>query len=325
MKTEIIKTKRGSKLIFEKIAFTLKNGGLVAFPTETVYWLGANALSDESCKKIYTAKWRPSDNPLIIHIEDPKDIIHYGTFDTIRFEKLIQKFWPGPLTLIIKKKNIIWPTVSGWLDTVAIRCPKHPIAKSIIKFCWFPIAAPSANTSGKPSPTNALSVFQDLNGKIDIIVDGGHTQVGLESTVLDISWEIPTILRHGSITFEMLKKIIPNVTDSWNEEQKKKSPGTRYKHYSPETPVVISSPKNRNTLLEEIISKENACFIGLNITQKHHLVFSFKTKKELAKWLFSTLRACDTKKIKTIYIESIDERGIGKALMNRISKSAGIL
>ncbi len=325
MKTEILKTKRGTKKIVEKIYSVLINGWLVAFPTETVYGLWANALDEEACKKIYKAKWRPSDNPLIIHISKAEDIKKYGFVEFSYVEKLIKKFWPWPLTLIVKKKKNIGTSVSWWLDTVAIRFPKHTLALKIIEKCWFPIAAPSANSSWKPSPTIAESVIQDLDGKIDIIVDGGTTQVWLESTVLDVTWKFPVILRHGSITKEMLQKIVPEIKNTMNEEQKKKSPWTRYKHYSPETPVKIVTKTQRESIINDIKKYKNACYVWIRIKESNDFIFSFSSKKTLAKHLYSTLRKCDTYKIETIYIEEVNEKDIGKALMNRISKSAWIL
>lgn len=326
MKTEIFKTKRGNKALFKKVKDTIKNKWLVAFPTETVYWLGANALDDDACKKIYLAKGRPSDNPLIIHIAKSEDLETYGEISFPYIYNLIKAFWPGPLTFVIKKKSIIGKTVSGWLDTVAVRFPSHPLAQKIIATCWVPIAAPSANSSWKPSPTSADSVIQDLDGKVDIIIDGGNTQVGLESTVLDVTGEIPVILRHGGVTKEMLEKVVWEIQEISSKNQEKRSPWTRYKHYAPETPVEISSPKERKEILKQIFSWEKVCFIGLNISKENNKqIFSFSSKKAFAKNLFETLRKCDTLNSKKIFIEQVDESWIGKALMNRIKKSAGVI
>ena len=301
----------------DQIASILKNWWLVAFPTETVYWLWANALDEDACKKIFTAKWRPSDNPLIIHIAKKEDFKTYASHLSKEAKILIDTFCPGPLTLILKKNNTIGPVVSWRLNTVAIRFPSHTLAQKIIGTCNFPIAAPSANTSWKPSPTISKNVQDDLEGKIDALVEWWDTKHGLESTVVDVTCSPPVILRHWSITKEMLQKILPNIIDESSIEQKKRSPWTRYKHYAPETPV-------------EIIKKwwylenNNSAFIGIHISWWKY-TFSFSSKQKLAKGLYTTLRHCDTLWIEKIYIEEVDEAWLWKALMNRIRKAAWVI
>lgn len=223
----------------------IKNGGLVAFPTETVYGLGADALNEDAVSKIYKAKGRPSDNPLIVHIAEKEDIIPLVKEVTPKAQALIDAFFPAPLTIILPKSDKIGKTVSGGLGTVGIRMPQNPIARALIKAAGTPIAAPSANTSGLPSPTNAKYVIEDMTGKIDAIIDGGDCEYGIESTVLTLAGETPVILRPGAITKEMLEEVIGKVeiakavTEGMKDGEVAASPGMKYKHYAPKAKIII--------------------------------------------------------------------------------------
>src|SRR6056297_162563 len=265
METKIIKIDQEN--YFNKIlnypAKVLKEGGLVAFPTETVYGLGCNALDEEAITKIFEVKGRPGDNPLIVHISEIEMLDSLVKDYSGIVKKVISKFWPGPLTIVFKSSDLVPSTVTAGLDTVAIRMPSNAIAQKLIEIADVPVAAPSANLSGKPSPTSAKHVIDDLSGKIECIIDGGDCEVGLESTVLDMSSDQPTILRPGGVTIEALRKVIPSVIYDEalkNLELIPKSPGMKYVHYSPEAEVYIlenfdySSAKITN--LEEVLEKD---------------------------------------------------------------------
>lgn len=329
-----------SIVALKKAANILKNDGLVAFPTETVYGLGANALKEDAVKKIYIAKGRPSDNPLIVHIADKNDI--YPLVDSVPKTALIlmNKFWPGALTIILKKSSIIPKTTSGGLDTVAIRMPSNKVALSLIKECGFPLAAPSANTSTKPSPTLANHVYNDLNGKIDMIIDGGRCDFGIESTVVEVFDNSITILRPGSITKEMLENVVENVDIDKpllnnNSNMLAKSPGMKYKHYAPLGDVfIIDGSINNivsyilNSLKNDKINNIKSIVIASNETINCYSSFeclnigSRKNLDLIAKNLFNILRECDKLNIDKIYVESFLEQGVGLAVMNRLKKAA---
>ena len=263
--------------LLKKAAEVLKNGGLCAIPTETVYGLGGDALNKEASKKIYEAKGRPSDNPLIVHISDLQELNSLVSSIPECAYKLMDNFWPGPLTIIFPKSDIVPYETTGGLDTVAIRFPSNPIAQRIISLSGVPVAAPSANTSGKPSPTKAKHVFEDLNGKIDVIVDGGECNIGVESTVLDLTSDTPYILRPGGITLEQLREYLPNVKVdkailSKNEITKPKAPGMKYKHYAPKADVVIIECKKEvQESFKEFAEKvaENISNFALNELQNN--------------------------------------------------------
>ena len=223
----------------EEGAAILRQGGLVAFPTETVYGLGANALDEEAAKKIYEAKGRPSDNPLIAHIAGPAELAPLAKEIPEAARKLMEHFWPGPLTMIFRKKEIVPYGTTGGLDTVAVRMPSDPIARKLIAMAGVPVAAPSANLSGRPSPTTADHVWQDMAGRIDMLIDGGPVGIGLESTIVDVTGEIPMILRPGAITLEMLQEVLgrveidPAILGPMKEGTRPKAPGMKYRHYAP--------------------------------------------------------------------------------------------
>ena len=322
-------------------AHTLQKGGLVVAPTETVYGLAANALDADAVKNIFKAKGRPSDNPLIVHIASLDMLDALVTFVPENAKVLMEHFWPGPLTLIFNASDKIPNTVRANLPTVAIRFPSHPIMQELIKTSGLPLAAPSANLSGKPSPTNVTRVTEDLFGKVDVIIDGGDCSVGLESTVVDMTSTPPTILRPGGITAEMLEAAIgPVLIDpalsGEDPSLKPKAPGMKYTHYSPNAEVVIVKGP-LSCVVDEINTriKENASRnkkVGVLATDETiHLfsdayVLSCGTSSDLstiAANLFEKLRAFDDAKVDIVYSLAFPCEGIGKAIMNRLEKSAG--
>jgi L-threonylcarbamoyladenylate synthase len=321
-------------------AAILRNGGTVAFPTETVYGLGANALDEQAVKKIFQAKGRPSDNPLIVHIAKIEDIEELVEEIPCRAKKLMEHFWPGPLTILFKKTNKIPDAITAGLDTVAIRMPSHPIARALIQIANIPIAAPSANLSGKPSPTQPHHVIEDLKGKVDMILCGGHCSIGLESTVLDITGESSIILRPGGITKEQLEEVLGNVQVDAAIEGRKglipKSPGMKYTHYAPKAEVIIISGETKKRIeaihgLKEEREKEGLK-VGIMATDETKAyydtgeVISVGSRKNLASIatnLFAILRLFDERGVDVILAEEIEQKSIGYAVMNRMMKAAG--
>jgi len=353
---ETFNEKEACELLAPAIA-VLKSNGTVVIPTETVYGLAANALSEEAIAKIYAAKGRPSDNPLIVHIsnEDMLNLLVREITETAT--KLIDAFWPGPLTLIFKKKAIVPNCTTGGLDTVAVRLPSHPVARLLIECSNMPIAAPSANLSGKPSPTTAAHVKRDLMGRVDCMILGDSSDVGLESTVVDVTNETPMILRPGAITREMIVKVVGACeTDPAIGEAETtlapKSPGMKYKHYAPEAEVTVlmgdtmAIIKKMVSLIES--SKRTEDKVGLLLFEEDYEVlmrylvslhgepfdevilkniFFLKqgSKRDLsifAKQLFKDLRACDDMNCQKVYVHGVLEEGIGSAIMNRLKKAA---
>ena len=313
MKTEIFNSRQ-----IKKAAKLIKKGELVAFPTETVYGLGANALDKDAVKKIFVAKGRPSDNPLIIHIarkDDLEKIAKIEPSKKVAVERLIKKIWPGPLTIILNKRDKIPLEVTGGLNTVAVRMPKNKIALDLIKYSGCPIAAPSANLSGKPSGTCFQHVFEDFDGRVSGIIKSKSCEIGLESTVIDLTTKNPVLLRPGGVSFEMLKKVLTNAEIQANTHKAKtKSPGMKYKHYSPEAKII---------LFEGFAHQKIPLYVKkYEIMNKKVKVILSKNTKEFSKNLFKIFRECDKKKIDYILISSVGETGIGLALMNRIRKAA---
>ena len=328
--------------VFVKAASIIQNGGLVAFPTETVYGLGANALDPIAVKKIYKAKGRPSDNPLIVHISEKDEL--YGLVDCVseKAKKLINFFWPGPITMIFKKKDLIPMETSGGLSTVAIRFPKNKTARYFIKKCGTPIAAPSANSSGKPSPTRASHVKFDLNSKIDMIIDGGHSEFGLESTIIDVSGNIPCLLRPGSITKAMIEDVIGKIEvdkavfGKLDVDERPKAPGMKYTHYSPCANVIIIRGNAENVIKKiNYMTEKNSdknMKIGVIATKQTKSMYICENiivigdrnnPNEIAANLFDVLRKCDYLEIEEVYIEAFYENDVGMAIMNRLKKAAG--
>ena len=332
--TEILKP---TKENIEKSAKLILNDEIVAIPTETVYGLGANGLSDIAVSKIFKAKNRPQDNPLILHISDYEmmDELVCELNDDIK--EFLNYFWPGPLTVVMKKKDIIPEAVSCGLDTVAIRMPKHEIAIDIIKECGVPIAAPSANISGKPSPTTAEDVFTDMNGKISVILDGGLCNIGIESTVLDLTKKPYTILRPGLYTREDFLKYEDEILIDdaiVSENTIPKSPGQKYKHYAPKAKVIVISTIDRiksSKEIEKILRENKDLKIGifkfdetsLDVENENILSLgSVSDLKEMSKILFKGLRIFDSKNVDLIIVEGCNEDGLGFSIMNRLKKSA---
>lgn len=308
----------------------LAGGGLVAFPTETVYGLGADALNDGAVKNIYAAKGRPSDNPLIVHIAEKDDIKPLVKEVTPKAKALMDAFFPGPLTIILPKSDKVGKTVSGGLDTVAVRMPINETAHALIKASGCPIAAPSANTSGLPSPTRAKYVIDDMMGKIDAIIDGGDCEYGVESTVITLATEVPTLLRPGAITKEMLESVIgevyvaPAVLEGMKDNEVAASPGMKYKHYAPKAKVVIV--KGDKEKYEKFVnSRKNAyalCFDGDNIAIPKVTYGRENDDLSQAKELFDALRHLDELGAKKVYAHIPHKDGVGMAVYNRLIRAA---
>ena len=319
----------------------LRQGELVAFPTETVYGLGADALRPEASKKIYAAKGRPSDNPLIIHVAEFEALYHIAKEVPEEAKRLAKKFWPGPLTMILPKSEAVPYETTGGMDTVAIRMPDHPLALALIKAGGGYIAAPSANTSGRPSPTLAEHVYQDLAGKVAMILDGGAVGIGLESTIVDLSEEIPMILRPGYITKEMLEEVIGEVRIdpgliAADSDVKPKAPGMKYRHYAPKANLVIVKGEPEavinkiNALTRECVSEEKKVgVIGTDETILRYeadVVKSIGSREDedsIARHLYGILRDYDEMDVDCIFSESFSTPRIGHAIMNRLLKAAG--
>lgn len=319
----------------------LKQGGLVAFPTETVYGLGADALNPEASKKIYAAKGRPSDNPLIVHISNMKALEKITSEIPEKAKKMAEEFWPGPLTMIFPKSEQVPLETTGGLETVAVRMPNHPIALALIDAGGGYIAAPSANTSGKPSPTKAEHVALDMDGKIPMILDGGAVGIGIESTIVDFSTEIPMILRPGYITPEMIQKVIGEVKmdpglSMDDPTAHPKAPGMKYKHYAPKADLILVNGAQEKVIqkINELVnmaqeSGKKTGVIGTDETCGRYqagIVKSIGTRSEedtIARHLYGILREFDDLDVDVIYSESFSTPRIGQAIMNRMLKAAG--
>ncbi len=332
--------------LIEKCAKILREGGIVAFPTETVYGLGADALNPKAVKKIFIAKNRPFDNPLIIHISKVEDVLPLTKEIPEKAYKVMKEFWPGPLTLVFKKSNIVPCETTGGLSTVAIRIPNNPIAIKLIEKSGVPIAAPSANISGKLSPTGAEHVIEDLMGKIDAIIVGGDCNIGIESTVLDMTGEVPIILRPGGVAREMLEKVLGeplmdlSVKNSNKIGEKSNYSGKKHIHYSPNAKVAIVQG-NLDDIVEKInelkikYEKENKK-VGIICTDETGnryeentegiIIKSLGSRKHpetIAANLFKILREFDKTDVEIILCESVDDVKIGQAIMDRLKKAAG--
>lgn len=331
MQTHILEpNKKNIKLC----AKALKRGEIAAFPTETVYGLGASVYNENALKKIFTAKGRPSDNPLIVHICEKSELKKLTSEIPLKAVKLMDKFMPGALTIIFKKSDAVSKTVTGGLDTVAVRMPKNDIALSLIRECGFPLAAPSANKSGLPSATTAKHVFDDLNGRIEYILDGGECEIGLESTVIDVTTDPPRLLRNGGVTIEEIEKEIGVIEIfKTGANIKALSPGMKYKHYSPKAEVYFSAfyEKMSDTIVEVYDRLKNLgrnpvilCLESrINLYGVRETINIGKNYKEYAHNLFSALRYADSKFYDAIIAEGVDEGGIGATIINRLVKSSG--
>ena len=313
----------------------LRRGGLVVFPTETVYGLGGNGLDCDAAMKIYAAKGRPSDNPLILHVAKPEDAERYAFTNPVYY-RLASAFMPGPLTVILPKREQVPYSVTGGLDTVAIRCPSHPIAHRLIELAELPVAAPSANLSGKPSPTCAQDVIHDLNGRVDMILDGGECEIGLESTIVKIEDGGLILLRPGGITYDALCMVCEHVTvaDAVTHQlaanERPLSPGMKYRHYAPTAPLVLLRGKDETVL--EFLKKEQRekncailCYTEelAELTHKNLICVGERQNQEAqAKRLFHALREADATNAEIIYAHLPSMEGIGLALYNRMIRAA---
>lgn len=343
MKTiiEQINMEQMNKDTIKKAGDILKNGGLVAFPTETVYGLGADALNEHAARKIYAAKGRPSDNPLIVHVADMEALTKITENIPEKARIIAEEFWPGPLTMIFTKTEAVPPGTTGGLDTVAVRMPKHAVAEEIIRAGGGYIAAPSANTSGRPSPTKALHVEEDLAGKIDMIVDGGTVDIGVESTILDMTVEPPMILRPGAVTREMLESLIGEVAVDKtliepDSTKAPKAPGMKYRHYAPRAELTvlegelsqvieeinrIATEKTAEGFKVGIIGTEES--VGRYSSGNVKCIGTRQDKTTIAGNLYGILRDFDAAGTDYIFSEAFSTGGIGSAVMNRLLKAAG--
>lgn len=327
--------------IIERAGNIIRDGGLVAFPTETVYGLGGDALNPEASGKIYAAKGRPSDNPLIIHICKLEDITKIVEDFPKKAQRLAQEFWPGPLTMVLPKADIVPKQTTGGLDTVAVRMPVDPTALAFIEAAGGYVAAPSANISGRPSPTCAKYVIEDMNGRIDMILDDGDVDIGLESTIVDLTGEIPVLLRPGFITHKMLEEVLGQVdVDKTILDgdclDKPKAPGMKYKHYAPKGTLTIVAGECANVtgkineLSREAAARgEKVGIIGSDEWILRYCGDSIKSvgmrddEVSIAKNLYRILREFDDENVTVIFSESFSAGGIGQAIMNRLLKAAG--
>ena len=345
MKTKVIKisdkenVKDGELL---EAAEILRAGGLVAFPTETVYGLGANALDEKAAKKIYAAKGRPSDNPLIAHISCIDELPALVREIPEAGRLLAEKYWPGPLTMIFPKKDVVPCGTTGGLDTVAVRMPSDPVANRLIRLAGVPVAAPSANTSGRPSPTRAEHVIEDMDGKIEMILDGGEVGIGVESTIVDVSGAVPTLLRPGAITMEMLEETLghveidPAILGPVSAEVRPKAPGMKYRHYAPKADMILVEGETEQVV--EFINREAKKArlagkkVGIICTEESRgmypegileVIGSREHEETVAHNLFAVLRDFDERKVDCIFSESFSKDRLGQAIMNRLCKAAG--
>ena len=302
-----------------KAAEFIKRGGIVAFPTETVYGLGASVFEVSAIAKVFEAKGRPSDNPLIAHIWRAEQIGELAANVTASAEKFITRFFPGPLTVVLKKRENVPLIATAGLDTIGIRMPQLKVANEFLHVCGVPVVAPSANLSGRPSPTTWEAVFEDLDGRIDCILQGEPTEIGLESTVIDCSNHVPILLRAGSVSLEMLRSVVPETLglSADIEGVAPRSPGMKHRHYSPRATVILVESKSL------LVPIDSAAFIGM---RNENFAFAVATicdsVEEYAHEVFEFFRECDRAGIATIYCETVEETGIGAALMDRLRRAA---
>ncbi len=327
----------------EQAAQIIRRGGLVAFPTETVYGLGADALNAEAVLRLFAAKNRPLDNPPIVHVADFSEVYPLVVEVTEQAELLMKQFWPGPLTLVFRHSSKVPNESVAGLDTVAIRMPQHKVALALIRQSRCPIAAPSANLSGKPSPTTALHVYEDLNGRIDAIIDGGAANIGVESTVVDLSSDPPMLLRPGGTPFEILKKVLPSLqlhpfvlAEHELEQEKARSPGMKHKHYAPKA-VVILVEGNLDAVVRKVGElaesyRAGGSKVGILATDQTQSAYKADVVKSMgsrvnlstvAQSLFRLLREVDAEGVDVIVAECVPSEGLGLAVMNRLRKASG--
>ena len=337
MKTKIIKTDNTNyDEAIDEAAGLILQGQCVAFPTETVYGLGANALDNEAVLGIFRAKNRDADNPLIAHVASMESVENYA-YCTDKAYRIMEKFWPGALTLVLPKKACIAPAVSCGLDTVAVRMPANSVALDLIKRAGVPVAAPSANMSGKPSPTKASHVYSDMNGRIPLILDGGQCALGIESTVLDLTGEIPLILRPGLVTPEQLSAVCGKVEvhsaalAQLKDGEKAASPGMKYKHYAPDAPLYLVTGSNITAKIQELYNDaekegKKPCIIApkthKNIYTGNVILCGDGSAGNAAHEIYDVLRRCDETDVDIIFAEGYETGGEGLALMNRLLRAA---
>jgi L-threonylcarbamoyladenylate synthase len=341
VKTEVLRinSKRPNESIIARASKLISSGEIVAFPTETVYGLGANALDPLAILKIYQMKGRPSDNPLIVHVADMKTLRRLVNEISPRDMRIIKKFWPGPVTLVLKKSKIVPKITTGGLSTIAVRMPRNKIALALIKRSGFPIAAPSANISGRPSPTNASHVKDDLDGKVKLILDGGSTEIGIESTVIDMTLRTPVILRPGGISKESIEDEIGEVHfhhsllgPRTSTKKINKSPGMKYRHYSPNARVVIVEGSRIRAKAKIIELTEKLKGEGKKVSimtaskslkpNVDSVLYMGNTLDTIARNLFANLRKADSDHIDVIVVQGIHYNNTGFAIMNRLKKAA---
>lgn len=337
MKTELISASAADfPEKVQKLGEIIRRGGLVGFPTETVYGLGGNALDGEAAKKIYAAKGRPSDNPLIVHVADAAQAEQLAAALSPLEKRLMKDFWPGPLTLVVPKKDIIPPETSGGLDTVALRCPVHPAVQALIRAAGVPVAGPSANLSGKPSPTSAEDVMHDLGGRIDAVIDGGPCRIGVESTIISCADDRITIYRPGGLPIEVLEsyasvEIDPGIQSG---SAHPKAPGMKYRHYAPAAPMSVyvgDVEKTEAAILAfaEKTDKTYGFFVSEETAEKlppESVVFIWGKRGDagsMAHRLFAGLHYFNEHPVDQIIGEGIDSSGLGLAIMNRLTKASG--
>lgn len=342
MQTKVLKIDSADNRYIKEAAELIREGELVAFPTETVYGLGADALHPEASKKIYAAKGRPSDNPLIVHIARFEDLEYIAKEIPGQARVLADAFWPGPLTMIVWKNDKVPYETTGGMETVAVRMPKHPVALELIRESGCLIAAPSANTSGKPSPTEAAHVARDMDGRIPMILDGGPVGIGIESTIIDLTEDIPMILRPGYITKEMLERALgeevridPGIIAS-DSDRKPKAPGMKYKHYAPKADLILVEGETDRVVAEinrlTGVRQSEGKKVGIIATDEtkaryegdYTMSIGARTDEDaIARHLYKILREFDDLNVDVIYSESFATPRIGQAIMNRLLKAAG--
>ena len=341
-KIETVDPQRMDETIMAEAGRLIAEGELVAFPTETVYGLGADALNPEASAKIYAAKGRPSDNPLIVHIADFSDMARVALELPPQAKLLSDAFWPGPLTMIVNKSDAVPKATTGGMDTVAVRMPNHPVALELIRRSGCLIAAPSANTSGRPSPTEAAHVVEDMNGRIAMILDGGPVRIGIESTIIDLTEPVPMVLRPGYITPKMLSEVLgqevildPGIIAA-DDTRKPKAPGMKYRHYAPKAQMVVVDGKEQAvvTKINELVKEkrdrgEKVAVIATEETRSCYeadIVLCIGRRMDedaIAQHLYRILRECDDLDVAAIYSECFQTPRIGQAIMNRLLKAAG--
>ncbi len=320
----------------QRAADLLRSGGLVGIPTETVYGLGANGLDAEAVRRIFLAKGRPQDNPLILHIPSADWLERYCQHVPPAAYALAERFWPGPLTMILPRKPLVPDAVTAGLDTVGMRCPDHPVTRAIIRAAGVPVAAPSGNSSGRPSPTTAGHMLEDMEGKIDAIVDGGPCAVGVESTIIDLTCMPPRLLRPGGVTLEQLRAVLGEVavdsavTRLMGAGERPRAPGMKYRHYAPKAPVTVvtGEPERSAACIARNLEAGDGviCFDEFAERFAGHTVEKLgpaSDKAEQARRVFDALRAFDSTGVKAIWAQCPDPSGLGLAVSNRLNKAAG--